>query len=64
MLGLGSASERDAVTAASQPLHNLLPVCAMVLAGTAIISSALHFGLSRAVTALVLNFLRIFAPCS
>lgn len=43
MHGLKSAFERDAITPVSRPPHNFLPVCAMVLAGVVIISSAFHF---------------------
>ena len=43
MIRLVSTLEKDAVTAENQPASNWLHVCATVLAGVAIISSAFHF---------------------
>ena len=40
---LKSTLERDAITVVSLPPHNLLPVCAIVLVGVVVISSAFHF---------------------
>ena len=40
---LKNAFEKDAITVASRPPHNLLPVCAIVLVGVVMISSAFHF---------------------